>query len=65
MFSNVSLILGNLSLGQSCTHNVQCTGTEHGEKCLNGECACEEGFVPQKDMCIHVPNKTNGNSIGR
>lgn len=64
MYSNVSLILGNLSLGQPCTHNVQSTGTEHGEKCLKGECVCEEGFVSQKDTCIHVPNKTMDNCIG-
>ena len=43
---------GNLSLGQSCTHNLQCTGTTHGERCFDGECFCEEGYVLQRLRCL-------------
>nr|XP_022301659.1 tenascin-like [Crassostrea virginica] len=49
---NGQCLKSNLSLGQSCVHNTQCKGTENAERCLNGECFCEEGFVLQRLRCL-------------
>ncbi|XP_078309665.1 uncharacterized protein LOC111106968 isoform X2 [Crassostrea virginica] len=48
----IECLKSNLSLGQSCVHDMQCKGTRNAEKCLNGECFCEEGFVLQRLRCL-------------
>lgn len=45
-------LLGNLSLGQSCVDDLQCTGTKNGGNCRNGKCLCEKGFVLQRLKCL-------------
>nr|XP_022297578.1 tenascin-like isoform X2 [Crassostrea virginica] len=48
----IECLKSNLSLGQSCVHDMQCKGTRNAERCLNGECFCEEGFVLQGLRCL-------------
>ena len=44
--------VGNVSLGQPCTNDSQCTGNEHGERCLAGKCDCKEGFELKSLQCL-------------
>ena len=43
---------GNVSLGQSCSNDSQCTGNEKSERCLAGKCDCKEGFVLKSLQCL-------------
>nr|XP_022300050.1 fibrillin-1-like isoform X4 [Crassostrea virginica] len=45
-------VQGNVSLGQPCTDDSQCTGNEHGERCLAGKCDCKDGFELKSLQCL-------------
>ena len=48
-----NLSSGNLSLGQTCVHASQCTGTTNCRRCLEDICICDEGFLPHDLLCLH------------
>lgn len=43
---------GNLTLGQSCVHDTQCTGTEYVGTCIEGVCFCNEGYDLYQLQCL-------------
>lgn len=48
----IYIVLGNLSSGQTCKHDVQCTATEYNGRCINGKCDCAKGHVLHELSCI-------------
>ncbi|XP_078341445.1 uncharacterized protein LOC111106765 isoform X2 [Crassostrea virginica] len=49
----LTCIPGNLTLGQTCVHASQCTGTMNGRRCFEDKCTCVEGFLPHDHLCLH------------
>ncbi|CAH1121082.1 unnamed protein product [Ceutorhynchus assimilis] len=50
----------DIALGQKCNHPGECTITPFA-KCMDGECICKEGYVPNSaaTKCLEIANRIN------
>lgn len=41
----IFIIQENIPVGGFCSHDTQCTGSEHAELCQNSKCRCSNGYI--------------------
>lgn len=41
----IFIIPESIPVGGFCSHNNQCTGSEHAESCQNLRCTCSNGYI--------------------
>lgn len=41
----IFFISESIPVGGFCSHNNQCTGSEHAESCQNSKCRCSNGYI--------------------
>lgn len=41
----IFIIPERIPVGGFCSHNNQCTGSEHAESCQNLRCTCSNGYI--------------------
>lgn len=42
---------GNLTVGQTCKYDMQCTGTEYASVCNKGQCECQSEYIRNGTNC--------------
>lgn len=47
----IFIIQENIPVGGFCSHDTQCTGSEHAELCQNSKCRCSNGYILIDSEC--------------
>lgn len=49
----------NVTVGHSCLHQRQCTGTELASVCNNDRCECQPGYILIGNKCFQGKESLN------
>lgn len=41
----ICIIQENITVGGFCSHDTQCTGSEHARLCQHSKCICSNGYI--------------------
>ena len=51
IYESINFMIANVHVGDTCSFQQQCNGTDHSGVCSYGVCQCQQGYLQKDGTC--------------